>query len=146
MRGLSNHEHPAAALLSRAESGLVGGGGRPRRRRSVVKVQVQRRLAAGEIAELGRAYEAGATILELGERFQISRTTVMAHLRTAGVETRYNRLDGRLDEAKRLYEQGWSLARVAEHFDVCVGTVMNTFRRAGVMTRAVGSNQWKSHP
>ena len=144
MRGLSNHEHPAAGLLLTAESALLGVGGR-RRRRRVVKLQVQRRLLAGEIEDLVRAYEAGATILELADRVQISRTTLMAHLQRSGVETRYNRLDGRLDEAARLYGQGWSLTRVAAHFDVSAGTVLNAFNRAGVATRPVGTNQWQSH-
>jgi len=120
MRGLSNHEHPAAALLSTAESAVAG---RRRGRGRAVKLQVQRRLVAAEIQELVRAYEAGATIMELRDRLEISRTTVIAHLRRAGVVTRYNRLEGRRDEAKRLYEQGWSLARVAAHFDVSAGTV-----------------------
>ena len=95
-----------------------------------------------EIAELVRAYEAGATILELRDRFEISRTTVIAYLRRAGVETRYCRLEGRLDEAKQLYDQGWSLARVAAYFDVSPRTVQNAFNRAGVATRPVGTNQW----
>jgi AraC-like DNA-binding protein len=144
MRGLSNHEHPAAGLLSRAESAMSGVGGRRRRRQRVVKLQVQRRLVPGEIDEMLGAYESGQTILALAERFQVSRTTVMAHLRRAGVETRYNRLDGRLDEATRLYERGWSLARVAQHFNVSAGSVLNAFNRAGVPTRPVGTNQWST--
>jgi AraC-like DNA-binding protein len=142
MRGLSNHEHPAAGLLSRAESTVGEVRGRRRRRRQVVRLQDQRRLVAAEIGDLVHGYEAGATILELAGRFEISRTTVMAHLRRARVDTRYNRLEGRLDEAMRLYEQGWSLARVAAHFDVSAGSVLNAFKRAGVPTRPVGTNQW----
>jgi AraC-like DNA-binding protein len=111
-----------------------------------VKSQVQRRLVAREIEELVHTYEAGATVLALAERFQISRATVMAHVRRSGAESRYNRLAGRVDEARRLYELGWSLARVAAHFDVSPGTVLNAFNRAGVATRPVGTNQWSSGP
>jgi len=93
---------------------------------------------------LAECYRSGATILDLAGRFGVSRTTVMAHLRRAGVETRYNLLEGRVDDAKSLYERGWSLVQVAAYFDVSAGTVLNAFKRAGVETRPVGTNQWES--
>jgi DNA-directed RNA polymerase specialized sigma24 family protein len=106
-------------------------------------MQRQRRLTTGEIETLVRAYEAGDTISALVERFHVSRATVMAHLRRAGVKTRYNRLDDKLNEAKRLYvDEGWSLARIAEQFGVTAGTVRNAFTQTGVPTRPVGTNQW----
>ena len=146
MRGLSNHEHPAAGLLNGAQQALPAAARRRRPRRPAVKSQVQRRLVAGEIEELVHTYEAGATLLALAERFQLSRATVMAHVRRSGAESRYNRLACRVDEARRLYELGWSLARVAAHFDVSPGTVLNAFNSAGVATRPVGTNQWSSGP
>jgi transposase len=103
-------------------------------------------LGSEEVTKLIVAYQGGATVLELAERFLVSRTTVMANLNRAGSRTRYNVLEGRLDEAKLLYAQGWSLTRVAAHFDVSAGTVRNAFNRAGVATRPVGTNQWQSHP
>jgi DNA-binding NarL/FixJ family response regulator len=66
----------------------------------------------------------------------------MAHLQRVGIETRYNRLEGRLEEAAGLYAQGWSLARVGDQLGVSTRTVANAFRSAGMVTRPVGTNQW----
>lgn len=53
-------------------------------------LQVQRRLTAEVVAELAAAYQAGATVPELVKRFQVHRTTVLAHLERQGVPRRPN--------------------------------------------------------
>jgi hypothetical protein len=146
MRGLSNHEHPAAGLLSRARSMPSETGRRRKRKRRSSAMQLQRRLVPGEVEDLVRAYGDGETIAAVAIRLQVSRTTVINHLRRAGVETRYKRLEGHLDEAERLYLAGWSLVRVAAHFEVSARTVLNAFNRAGVAVRPVGTNQWSARP
>src|SRR5689334_20248006 len=96
--------------------------------------QCQHRLSADEVSALVSSYEDGATITDLAERFQVSRTAVRDHLKRSKVETRYNLLQGRLEEAQQLYDSGWSLARVAAHLEVSAGTVRNAFQRAGIPT------------
>jgi transposase-like protein len=144
MRGLSNHNHPAASLLSRAEelSDLAKRTVRPKRR--MPRSLVQRRLSPVEVGELSESYRSGVTILDLADRFGVSRTTVIRHLGRAGAETRYNRLEGRVDDAYALYAQGMSLAAVAARLEVSAGTVSNALKRAGIATRPVGINQWSS--
>jgi len=145
MRGLSNHDHPAGRLLARVqEPSELAKRPAPPITRILWPAGAQHRLSSVEAGELAECYRSGATILDLARRFGVSRTTVMAHLRRAGVETRYNLLEGRVDDAKSLYEQGWSLVQVAAYFDVSAGTVLNAFKRAGVETRPVGTNQWES--
>ena len=51
-------------------------------------LQVQNRLKPGAIVELVAAYQNGTSLRDLEIRFQIARTTVMAHLRRAGVPKR----------------------------------------------------------
>ena len=51
----------------------------------VPSLQVQHRLSTVEIEKLVDIYQSGRTIEQLAEDFQIHRTTVMAHLRRAGI-------------------------------------------------------------
>lgn len=97
--------------------------------------QLQRRLLPHEINDLIDAYRDGVEVRELAIRFNIHRTTVLAHVARAGVPGRRDKLNGRIDEARLLYEQGWSLKRVGEELGVGASTVYNAFRAAGVRTR-----------
>ena len=92
-------------------------------RQSSTRVQRQHRLAPDAVLDLVRAYEGGATIKRLAAEFQVSRSTIMAHLKRRGVKTRYNRMEGQLDEARELRAQGWSYARLGKHFSVTAHTV-----------------------
>ena len=51
--------------------------------------QEQRRLKPDEADQLVREYVAGASMRRLAERWKISKHTVSAHLRRAGVPRRY---------------------------------------------------------
>lgn len=107
-------------------------------------LQIQNRLAADTVAEVVAVYQSGATIKELVSRFEISRTTVTAHLRRAGIETRYRRLDhGQIEEAARLYTDGKSLARVGRQFEINAGTVRQALMKYGVAIRL--RRGWKSN-
>jgi len=50
--------------------------------------QVQHRLTPGEVDELVKARQAGTYINDLAKQFNISRMTVMAHLKRRGVPAR----------------------------------------------------------
>ncbi len=93
--------------------------------------QSQHRLAPDEVFDLVRAYEDGTTIKQLTVKFQISRSTVMAHLKREGVKTRYNLMAGKLEEAKKLRAEGWSYARLGKHFGFTAQTVRRTFLSNG---------------
>jgi hypothetical protein len=53
---------------------------------------VLRRLSPVEVSELVRAYQEGTRINDLASRFIIHRTTVISHVRRAGVVLRSRRL------------------------------------------------------
>jgi len=77
-------------------------------------------------------------VLDLASRFDVNRTTVLAHVGRAGVQRnsdhgKWN--DAMLAEAVSLYALGHSLATIADHFDVDAKTVASRLRRAGVELR-----------
>jgi hypothetical protein len=80
-------------------------------------------------------YLAGTPINDLAHAFGIHRTTVMQHVRRAGVPRRQHVLADRLDEARRLYEQGCSLAQIGQHFDVHACTVRLALLAADIRMR-----------
>jgi hypothetical protein len=82
-------------------------------------------LDADQIQQLVERYEAGATVYELSERFDINCKTVATLLKRHGVTMRCRqglRLE-QIDEAVRLYGAGWSLARIGEQLGADAGTV-----------------------
>ncbi|GAB3001990.1 hypothetical protein GCM10017788_77930 [Amycolatopsis acidiphila] len=100
---------------------------RPRRARQFDSDQVERLIAA---------YQAGATVYQLSDRFGIERRTVSNILHRHGVPMRRRGLSpGQVDEAIHLYNLGWSLARVGDHLGVNHTTVLNKLRERGVPTR-----------
>ncbi|WP_026124255.1 helix-turn-helix domain-containing protein [Nocardiopsis baichengensis] len=82
------------------------------------------------------AYEAGATVYELGRRFGIARQTVSKILKRHGAQMRRTGLSlDQIDEAARLYEEGWSLARIGEKMEVSPDTVRLRLLERGVRMR-----------
>jgi DNA invertase Pin-like site-specific DNA recombinase len=95
-----------------------------------------RRLNEEQVQQLIEGYEAGATVYELGEQFDISRQTVGKILKRHGVRMRRRGLTAeQINEAVSLYEAGWSLARIGERFNVDSTTVWNRLRERGVRMR-----------
>ncbi|HVF74592.1 MAG TPA: hypothetical protein VM938_06045 [Acidimicrobiales bacterium] len=85
---------------------------------------------------MAKAYQAGALIRELAQRYNINRTTVMAHLDRQGVPTRYRRLsEAQIAEAAQLYPQGWSLRKLSQRYGTSDNTVRSALLAAGVQTR-----------
>ncbi len=109
---------------------------RPQRTNPAKSRQTQRRLTAGQVAQLVAEYEAGDDIAALATRWNLHRTTVAAHLRRTGIQLRRQGLsDDQLTEAIHLYSQGRSLQRLAESFGCDAETVRQRLKRAGVALR-----------
>jgi DNA-binding transcriptional ArsR family regulator len=90
----------------------------------------------------------GYEIYALAERFGIGRTTVMEHLKRAGVPGR--RWPGRtlnqakLEEAGRLYETGLNLIALAEQFGVDRRYLRKALPKAGFTIRRAGQQKRQS--
>jgi lambda repressor-like predicted transcriptional regulator len=87
---------------------------------------------------LVEGYNAGASVRQLVDRFELHRTTVLAHLERAGVARRPHTrklTDVQIAAAAELYDAGWSLARLGTRFDVDSQTVRRTLRSQGVQMR-----------
>jgi len=64
------------------------------------------RLNDAQIARLSERYQAGKSVYELADAFQVSRGTASGHLKTAGITLRLNPLTPEeVDLAVRLYRR-----------------------------------------
>ena len=101
-----------------------------------------RRLLVGQEDEVVRAYEAGATITELGVRFECSRSTIadVLHARDVDLRARGPRspLEGREAEVVAAYEAGASVRELVERFGANQRTVRKVLTDAGVVMRRTG--------
>ncbi len=100
--------------------------------------QEQRRLDSAQVRDLVAAYLAGVSVPQLSERYEIHRTTVVAHLDRLGVARRGNQCkltDEDVREAVRLYQRGWSTLRLGQHFNVNPETARKALHRAGLTLR-----------
>lgn len=105
-------------------------------RRVHVTYNTARQLRPTEVDELVAGYGAGATVFELGARFDIDRRTVGQHLRSRGVDTTPPGLHpDDVPTAIRLYQDGWSLARLSNKFGTTDMTVRARLLEAGVVMR-----------
>nr|WP_241742571.1 hypothetical protein [Microbacterium lacticum] len=96
-------------------------------------------LSPAQVDELVALYEAGATLVELGERFSIHRRTAAAHLVRRSVPIRRRGLDERhLAEAVELYSGGLTLMEVGLRFGVSQQTVGRALVAAGIALRPSG--------
>lgn len=106
-----------------------------------------------DYAEIAAAYIAGATTIELEERFGVNRGNVSRIVRRMGVATRPRgatkgtsltpeqraaRSHPQAAEMVEAYLNGESLEGVAERFGVFASTVQRHVRRAGHETRSTG--------
>ena len=100
------------------------------------------RLDDAQTQQLIDSYQAGSTIYQLADQFDIERRTVSAILHRHDVPMRRRGLtDDQINDAKRLYQQGWSLARIGNHMNVTADTV-----RARLLERDVTMRDTQGRP
>jgi hypothetical protein len=88
------------------------------------------------------SYQAGSTVYQLADQFDIERRTVSAILHRHQVPMRRRGLtDDQIDDAEHLYRQGWSLARIGNHMNVTADTV-----RARLLERDVTMRDTQGRP
>ncbi|WP_294181466.1 hypothetical protein [uncultured Schumannella sp.] len=97
---------------------------------------IKRRLGRELIAELVAAYESGVTTIELMQRYDLSKTSVLKLLREAGVTLRRQPMtSNQVEHAQQLYESGNSLATVAEKVQMPTESVRRSLLEHGVQMR-----------
>lgn len=107
----------------------------------IESVRTQRIQAANDADELRRRYQAGATLVELGQHYGVSNVTILYRLRRAGIPRRPARAPQKdlpkseADELRRLYRAGATLAELARHYEVSESTVFRRMERAGIPRR-----------
>jgi len=137
-QGWSSHERRPGAdhgASQRANLGFATGSSQQRGRLSN---PVQRRLSAADIGDLCGLYGEGASIDGLARRYEVNRTTIIAHLDRAGVARRRvarKMTDDSVARAATRYGEGASLAQVAQEYGVHARTLTREFQRAGMSIR-----------
>jgi DNA-binding CsgD family transcriptional regulator len=107
------------------------------RSRTTLKRQVQRRLTPEQVEQLVIEYQSGKSMQELARSWHLHRTTVVEHLRRAGVSIRQRGIPPEsLDESIGLYMAGWPCRRLAERYHCDDETVRQTLKRVGIKLRA----------
>lgn len=136
VEALSDPSNPAFRLFSDWR-GAEDNESNQRPRLTIPKpLQRQRRLEPDAVAELVAGWEDGASQKELIDRYRISRSALMEHLRRAGVPKRRPFLKPeQVTEAAQFYASGWSLARIGQRLLVAPHTVATALRDAGVTIR-----------
>jgi DNA-binding CsgD family transcriptional regulator len=101
------------------------------------------KLTGSQRAEIVRRYRGGESANSLAPQFGVHVSTILTHLRRAGLDPTWAGVIDQLDvsAAERLYGSGLSLAKVGGQLGVSAGTVRNAFLRAGVPIRPIGTNQ-----
>jgi hypothetical protein len=100
--------------------------------------QAQIRLSPHDIERLIAGYAEGSSVLQLAARFNIHRTTVLAHLERNGVPRRRSgpKLSAEdVNEAAVLYRDGPSLKVIGVRFLVAPDTIGKALRRVSVKIR-----------
>ena len=100
--------------------------------------RTQIRLGHADIERLIAGYTEGSSVLQLAARFNIHRTTVLAHLERNGVPRRRSGpklSDEDVHEAAVLYRDGLSLKAIGVRFLVAPDTIGKGLRRVGVKVR-----------
>jgi hypothetical protein len=94
------------------------------------------RVLEEQLNEMAAAYRSGATLLELGEKYQLNAQTISRHFKKAGVAVRYRVLDeSQFDEVVQMYAGGSSLREVGRWYGVDHRVVRAVLIRAGVDIR-----------
>jgi hypothetical protein len=95
-----------------------------------------RKLKPAEIDELVKRYQAGSSVYQLAELYDIHRITIGRHLRARGIDTTAPALtEEQVREAVQLYAEGWSCMKIAKHFGVGTETVRGRLHQAGLVMR-----------
>jgi DNA-directed RNA polymerase specialized sigma24 family protein len=104
---------------------------------------LSRRLTAKDRTALIEAYIAGTPSIELMERFDLGKGSVLSVLHEAKVPMRGQGLPAdRLDQARTLYQSGLSLRAVGAEVGCDAETVRKALKAAGIRIRP--RNGWLS--
>jgi len=96
----------------------------------------KRHLSPDQIEQIVAGYLAGTTARELGERFEVDRSTVSGILKANGVTMRRHPMQpAEIKLAIQLYESGLSLAKLSEVLPYDPSTTWREFKRLGIGTR-----------
>jgi hypothetical protein len=109
---------------------------RHKREQTIRQYRLRRRLTPAQLEEVVAAYQAGTTAAELAHHWAVSKSALLAQLRSAGVSIRYPRLTAsELLRIVELYQQGARQIEIACAVGRSSGTIWHALERAGLVGR-----------
>jgi len=106
------------------------------RRGQEIPYSPKRHLRPEEIEQIVAGYLAGTTTRELGERFEVDRTTVSGILKNGGVTMRRRSMESaEVEHAIQLYKPGLSLAKISEVLPYDPSTIWRKLKSLAITTR-----------
>jgi hypothetical protein len=97
---------------------------------------IDRRLSPETLQQLLGDYRAGVSANQLGDRYQLSRSSIHRLLRESGVHRRYQAMtEVEVGQAAELYKSGLTISQVAAKLDRPWSTVQTALTRRGVAMR-----------
>jgi IS30 family transposase len=106
------------------------------RQRLKKRMQDQTRLEAEKASELIQLYQAGETVYELSEQFNVHRQTVSSILKRNNVKLRRTGLrETEICQAIELYKSGLSMASVGARLGKPGSTICRALTAQGIPTR-----------
>ncbi|MGW4849036.1 hypothetical protein [Nocardia brasiliensis] len=101
--------------------------------------RLERRLPESVVEELVQAYRAGAPTAELGRRYHVSKSAVLALLTKHGVPRRYQSLtEAEIDRAEKLYLEGHSLVACSRLTGLSASSINRALSKRGTSMRPAG--------
>ncbi|QHK19831.1 hypothetical protein GU243_08890 [Pseudarthrobacter psychrotolerans] len=115
---------------------------KPRKPQAKSSAKIVHRLTAIDQADIAARYQQGWSSRQLAEVYSVSKTSIVALLREAGVPIRRQGLsDSYVQEITKHYAAGASLAAIGNAYGVSADTVRKLLLKHGITLR----NPW-DHP
>jgi hypothetical protein len=109
---------------------------------------MNRKLSPDDVKELCTLYEAGQSMVQLAEKFECHRHTVMRLLKKSGVEIRPQKLmtADLVAQATALYAKDHTLEEVGRLLGLEASTIGKALNRVGVQLRPPVADRWHRTP
>ena len=135
LRNYSNRELATRQLDVLIETARASKRG-PRRLTTPRAATGAKKLTRKQHDEIVEGYKNGLVVIDLSRTYNISKTTVIAHLNRDAIIRRPRSMSAeQIDQAQAMYANGLSLAKIGKRLGFDSTTVLKELRKRNVRTR-----------